>query len=68
LSSVLAADPQFFVCPVDKFGTYAMGLSISHTNLIQIVARWTASDPTLRNLLKETVRHEMFRMRKAEEL
>jgi hypothetical protein len=68
LSSVLAADPQFFVCPVDKFGTYAMGLSISHTNLNQIVARWTASDPTLRNLLKETVRHEMFRMRKAEEL
>jgi hypothetical protein len=30
------------------------------------VARWTAATPTLKALLAETVRHDMFRMRRAE--
>ncbi len=68
LSEVLSQEPQFYSCPADKFGTYAMGLSMDTTNLNQIVASWTAGEPTLRNLLKQTVRHAMFRMRKAEEL
>jgi hypothetical protein len=68
LSSVLAKHPEFLACAVSKFGTYSMGLSMPRANRDQIVARWTASVPTLRNLLKETVQHDMFRMRKAEGL
>jgi hypothetical protein len=68
LSTVLAQDPQFLACAVQKFGTYSLGLSMPSPNRQQIVTRWTAGTPTLRNLLKETVSHEMFRMRRAEGL
>jgi len=67
LSGALAQDPQFLACAAHKFGTYAMGLSMADANRDQIVARWTAGVPTLKKLIKETVRHEMFRMRRAEE-
>ena len=53
-------------CAARKFGTYAMGLGMDNANRDQVTARWTAGAPTLKNLIKETVRHEMFRMRKAE--
>lgn len=66
LSAALAQDPQFLPCAASKFGTYALGLTMDLANRDQIVARWTAGTPTLKNLLKETVRHDMFRMRRAE--
>jgi hypothetical protein len=66
LSAALAQDPQFMPCAAAKFGTYAMGVTLDMANRDQIVARWVAGTPTLKNLLKETVRHDMFRMRKAE--
>lgn len=66
LSVVLSQDPQFLPCAASKFGTYAMGLTLDNTNRDQIVARWTAGTPTLKALLKETLSHEMFRMRRAE--
>jgi hypothetical protein len=66
LSVVLSQDPQFLPCAASKFGTYATGLTLDNTNRDQIVARWTASTPTLKALLKETLSHEMFRMRRAE--
>ena len=66
LSSALAKDPRFMACATRKFGTFAMGLSMAEENRDQILARWTSGKPTLRNLIKETVRHEMFRMRRAE--
>jgi hypothetical protein len=68
LSAVLSQDPQFMACAAHKFGTYAMGLSMEQANRDQVVAAWTAGTPTLTNLLKETVRHQMFRMRRAEGL
>jgi len=66
LTDVLGKDPQFLSCAVHKFGTYAMGLDLESENGEQIMARWGKSTPTLRALIKETVRHDMFRMRKAE--
>lgn len=66
LSVVLAQDPQFLPCAASKFGTYASGLTLDNANRDQIVARWTAGTPTLKALLKETLNHEMFRMRRAE--
>jgi hypothetical protein len=66
LSSALAKDPRFMACATQKFGTFAMGLSMAQENRDQILARWTSGKPTLRNLIKETVRHQMFRMRRAE--
>lgn len=66
LTDVLAQDPQFLGCAVKQFGTYALGASMAQANRDQVLARWKAGTPTLKNLIKETVRHEMFRMRKAE--
>jgi hypothetical protein len=66
LASVLAAGPQFLSCAASKFGTYALGLVFPPVNRDQIVARWTAGTPTLRNLIKETVTHDTFRSRRAE--
>lgn len=67
LSDVLAQDPQFLGCAVKQFGTYALGATMAQANRDQILTRWKAAGtPTLKNLIKETVRHEMFRMRKAE--
>jgi len=66
LSGALAKDSRFMSCAAQKFGTFAMGLSIADANKAQIFAKWTSGKPTLRNLIKETVRHQMFRMRRAE--
>jgi hypothetical protein len=66
LSAVLSQDPQFLPCAASKFGTYAVGLTLDNANRDQIVARWTAGTPTLKALLKETLSHDMFRMRRAE--
>jgi hypothetical protein len=66
LASVLATAPQFLSCAASKFGTYALGLVFPPVNRDQIVARWTAGTPTLRNLIKETVTHDTFRSRRAE--
>lgn len=66
LSSVLAQDPQFLACAVQKLGTYAMGLELGAENRDQILARWTTATPTFRSLLVQTVRHDVFRMRRAE--
>jgi hypothetical protein len=66
LSLVLAQDPQFLPCAASKFGTYAMGLTLENANRDQIVARWSTGTPTLKALLRETLSHEMFRMRRAE--
>ena len=66
LNGALAKDPRFMSCATQKFGTFAMGMSIAEANRAQIFAKWTSGKPTLRNLIKETVRHQMFRMRRAE--
>jgi hypothetical protein len=66
LTSVLAKSPQFLSCAAQKFGTYAMGLTMATANRDQIVAQWTTATPTLKNLIKETIRHQAFTMRKAE--
>jgi hypothetical protein len=66
LATVLGTAPQFLSCAASKFGTYALGLVFPPVNRDQIVARWTAGTPTLRNLIKETVTHDTFRSRRAE--
>lgn len=66
LSSVLAKNPLFLACAAQKFGTYALGQTMPGANRDQIVGRWTAGTPTLKDLIKETVRHQAFTMRKAE--
>lgn len=66
LGAVLAQDPQFMGCAVQKFGTYAMGSELAGANRDQIMARWKGAAPTLKSMIKETLRHDMFRMRKAE--
>jgi hypothetical protein len=66
LTTVLAASPLFLSCAANKFGTYALGLVFPAVNRDQIVARWTAGSPTLRNLIKETVTHASFTSRRAE--
>jgi hypothetical protein len=66
LATVLAASPRFLSCAASKFGTYALGMVFPVANRDQIVARWTAGSPTLRNLIKETVTHDSFRSRRAE--
>jgi len=66
LSGALAKDTRFMSCATQKFGTFAMGASMAGGNRDQILERWTSGKPTLRNLIKETVRHDMFRMRRAE--
>jgi len=67
LIPVLAQDPMFMACAAHKFGTYSLGLDLADGNRDQILARWMATTtPTLRNLIKETVRHDMFRRRRAE--
>lgn len=66
LNTLLAKNPQFLACAAQKFGTYSMGMSLASANRDQIVARWTSGTPTLKDLIKQTVRHDMFKMRKAE--
>ena len=66
LTDVLAKSPLFLSCAAQKFGTYALGLPMSGTNRDQIVGRWTSGTPTLKDLIKETIRHQAFTMRKAE--
>jgi hypothetical protein len=66
LAAALSGSPQFLSCAATKFGTYALGLVFPDVNRDQIVARWTASTPTLRNLIKETVTHQAFGSRRAE--
>jgi hypothetical protein len=66
LTSLLGQDPQFLACAAHKFGTYALGLDLATENRDQILARWMTATPTLKNLIKETVRHDMFRTRRAE--
>jgi hypothetical protein len=66
LSSVLAKNSQFLPCAAQKFGTYALGMTMPAANRDQIAARWTSGTPTLKDLIKATVRHQSFTMRKAE--
>jgi hypothetical protein len=66
LAKALSSSPQFLPCAATKLGTYALGAVLSEGNRDQIVARWTAGAPTLRNLIKETVTHDAFRSRRAE--
>jgi hypothetical protein len=68
LVAAITKSPKFLPCAATKFGTYALGAMSSLTNRDQIVARWTAGTPTLRNLIKEVVTHESFTSRKAEGL
>lgn len=68
LVTALTSSPNFMPCAATKVQTYALGVVSSNTNRDQIVARWLAGSPTLRNLLKETVTHESFTFRKAEGL
>lgn len=60
LVTAIASSPKFLPCAADKLGTYALGAIPAGANQEQIVARWTAGTPTLRNLLKEIVTHDSF--------
>lgn len=66
LAAALSEDPKFLPCAASKLGTYALGAVASEINKQQIVARWLAGAPTLRNLIKATVTHDSFTSRKAE--
>lgn len=68
LVTAIASSPKLLPCAATKLGTYALGAISSDVNRDQIVARWTAGNPTLRSLIKEIVTHESFRSRKAEGL
>ena len=68
LVGAIASSPQLMPCAAAKLSTYALGATASDVNRDQIVARWTAGNPTLRSLIKEVVTHESFTSRKAEGL
>jgi hypothetical protein len=66
LATELTKDPRFLSCAATKLGTYALGRTIGDPRAItEIVAKWTAGTPTLRNLIKETVTHVTFTQRRA---
>lgn len=68
LSAALAKDPQFMKCAVDKFNTFALGRTETDSAYLKdIVARWTAETPTLRNLIKTTLTSNTFTMRRGSE-
>jgi Protein of unknown function (DUF1592)/Protein of unknown function (DUF1588)/Protein of unknown function (DUF1587)/Protein of unknown function (DUF1595)/Protein of unknown function (DUF1585) len=66
LAKALSSSSKFLPCAATKLGTYALGAHLSDTDRDQIVARWTAGTPTLRNLILEIVTHEAFTSRRAE--
>ncbi len=67
LSQALAQDEGFVRCAANKFNTYALGRADIDLNyLAQIVSNWTAGEPTLRNLIKESVVSDTFRFRRAD--
>lgn len=67
LSGELAKDPNFLPCAAKKLNTYALGrASADQGALTEIVQKWTAGTPTLRNLIKETVSHVTFTQRHPE--
>ena len=54
-------------CAAKKLNTYALGrASADQGALTEIVQKWTAGTPTLRNLIKETVSHVTFTQRHPE--
>jgi len=67
LATELTKDPRFLSCAATKLNTYALGRAIGDAQAIaQIVSKWTAGTPSLRNLIKETVTHVTFTQRRAE--
>ncbi|MEO6603652.1 MAG: DUF1592 domain-containing protein [Polyangiaceae bacterium] len=67
LATELTKDPRFLSCAATKLNTYALGRAVGDVQSIaQIVAKWTAGTPTLRNLIKETVTHVTFTQRRAD--
>ncbi len=67
LSAALSEDSNFVPCVARKLNTYAMGRTITdETYLKQIVDAWQADELTLRNLIKQTVLNDTFRLRRAE--
>ena len=67
LTEELSKSPDFLPCAANKLNTFALGRTVMDAATIaQIVQRWTASTPTLRNLIKETVTHATFTSRRPE--
>jgi hypothetical protein len=67
LAGELTKDPRFLSCAATKLNTYALGRANSDARSIaEIVTKWTAGTPTLRNLIKETVTHVTFTQRRAD--
>lgn len=69
LNQVLAQDPRTLSCAASKLFSYGLGrrVGVSRSYVDQIVAGWLDSaTPTLRNLIKELVKNDAFRLRRAE--
>jgi hypothetical protein len=67
LTSELSKNPSFLSCAATKLNTYALGRAIADQgSLTEIVRKWTAGTPTLRNLIKATVTHDTFTKRRAD--
>ncbi len=66
LSDALASDAKFVPCIAKKFNTYALGRTETALPFLEdIVARWTAQNVSLRNMIKATVTSDTFTMRRA---
>jgi hypothetical protein len=69
LNQVLARDPRTMSCAASKLFSYGLGrrVGVSRPYLDQIVTGWLDSEaPTLRSLIKELVKNDAFRFRRAE--
>ncbi|HEY8947236.1 MAG TPA: DUF1592 domain-containing protein, partial [Polyangiaceae bacterium] len=66
LTGELAQNPAFLSCAATKLNTFSLGRTVTDPAAVaEIVQKWTASAPTLRNLIKETVTHVTFTSRRA---
>jgi hypothetical protein len=69
LGAQLAKDPRFTACAANKLYTYALGREVEALDaptLDGVKARWATRGLTLRNLLKEIVLSDAFRLRRGE--
>jgi Protein of unknown function (DUF1592)/Protein of unknown function (DUF1588)/Protein of unknown function (DUF1585)/Protein of unknown function (DUF1595)/Protein of unknown function (DUF1587) len=69
LSQLLAKDSRFPPCVASKMFTYALGREIENFDAVAIqdlIGKWTARGVTFRNLMKEVVLSDAFRLRRGE--
>ncbi len=69
LGGLLAKDPRFTACAASKLYTYALGReadTIDAAPLQQLNSKWAARGLTFRNLMKQVVLSDAFRLRHGE--